>query len=429
MADVITVFTVAVTIIAVGFLANLIFKKTGFPDTLFLILIGLIFGPILGLFSKENLLPVMPVFMALTLALILFQGGLNMNIYKLLSQSVRSTILAFSYVLSATFFTTLFGHFALGLRWIEALILGPMTAGTSSVVVIPLISKLNVPEEVKAVLSLESTLTDVLNVILVTVFLKIYLIGSFDVQIIFSQLVEKFILGIILGVIVGIIWIKILEIVRRQEYTYMLTLAALIMCYTGVEFLGGSGALSALAFGAILGMLLQYLNPTGEGLRFLDLAFGALLERLNLQYMHDLIEDIEKFRSFQSELTFLVRALFFLFLGLIYIPDITGVLYACIILGVNLLIRKLVVDISIYGSTLYEYRTFMTFMCGTGLANAVLSLIVYDELTMRQIAIASIYPLIVTNIIMVNNIITSLAPLLLKRRTQYSNIESSELQE
>ncbi|MBS7611760.1 cation:proton antiporter [Candidatus Bathyarchaeota archaeon] len=415
MTDVITVFTVAVTIITVGFLANLIFKKTGFSDTLFLILIGLIFGPIVGLFSREDLLLVMPVFTALTLALILFQGGLDVNIYAVLSQGIRSTILASLYVLSATFFTMLFGHFALGLRWIEALMLGPMTTGTSSIVVIPLVSKLNVADEVKAVLSLESTLTDVLNIILVTVFLEIYLIGSFDIRIIFSQLIEKFILGIVFGAIVGIIWIKILEIIRRQEYTYMLTLATLIMCYAGAEYLGGSGALSALAFGAMLGMLLQYLNPTEEGFRFLDLAFGTLLERLNLQHMHDLMESIEKFRSFQTELTFLVRAIFFLFLGLIYTPNIAGVIYAGAILGINLAIRKLAVDLSTYRSNLHEYGGFMTFMCGTGLAEAVLSLMVYNELTMRQIAIAPMYPLIVTNIIILNNIITSLAPLILKR--------------
>jgi cell volume regulation protein A len=300
MADVITVFTVAVTIVVVGFLTNIIFKKTGFPDTLFLILVGLVFGPILKLFSQENLLPVMPTFTALTLALILFQGGLNMNIYTLLSQSIRSTILAFSYVIFATFSTTLFGHFVLGLHWIEALILGPMTAGTSSVVVIPLISKLNVPEEVKTILSLESTLTDILNIVLVTVFLELYLMGSFDVRTILSSLTAKFTFGAIFGAIVGIIWIKILEVVREQEYTYMLTLAALVMCYAGVELLGGSGALSALAFGLMLGMLLQYLNPDERGFRYLDLIIGTLLEHLNLQYMHNLMESIKRFKAFQG---------------------------------------------------------------------------------------------------------------------------------
>jgi cell volume regulation protein A len=418
MADVITVFTVAVTIVVVGFLTNIIFKKTGFPDTLFLILVGLVFGPILKLFSQENLLPVMPTFTALTLALILFQGGLNMNIYTLLSQSIRSTILAFSYVIFATFSTTLFGHFVLGLHWIEALILGPMTAGTSSVVVIPLISKLNVPEEVKTILSLESTLTDILNIVLVTVFLELYLMGSFDVRTILSSLTAKFTFGAIFGAIVGIIWIKILEVVREQEYTYMLTLAALVMCYAGVELLGGSGALSALAFGLMLGMLLQYLNPDERGFRFLDLIIGTLLEHLNLQYMHNLMESIKRFKAFQDEITFLVRVLFFLFLGLIYIPNVVGIVYAGIILGINLAIRKLAVNISTYKSNLHGYRTFMTLMCGTGLANAVLSLNVYNELTIHQVAIAPLYPLIVTNIIMINNVITSLASLMLKRHLQ-----------
>ena len=418
MADVITVFTVAVTIVVVGFLANIIFKKTGFPDTLFLILVGLVFGPILKLFSQENLLPVMPTFTALTLVLILFQGGLNMNVYTLLSQSIRSTILAFSYVIFATFSTTFFGHFLLGLNWIEALILGPMTAGTSSVVVIPLISKLSVPEEVKTILSLESTLTDILNIVLVTVFLEIYLMGSFDIRSILSSLAAKFMFGIIFGAIVGIIWIKILEVIREQEYTYMLTLAALVMCYAGVELLGGSGALSALAFGLMLGMLLQYLNPDERGSRFLDLIIGTLLERLNLQYMHNLMESIKRFKAFQDEITFLVRVLFFLFLGLIYIPNVVGIAYAGVILGINLAIRKLAVNVSTYKSDLHEYRTFMTLMCGTGLANAVLSLNVYNELTIHQVAIAPLYPLIVTNMIMINNVITSLAPLMLKRHLQ-----------
>jgi len=418
MADVITVFTVAVTIVVVGFLANIIFKKTGFPDTLFLILVGLVFGPILKLFSQENLLPVMPTFTALTLVLILFQGGLNMNVYTLLSQSIRSVILAFSYVIFATFSTTFFGHFLLGLNWIEALILGPMTAGTSSVVVIPLISKLSVPEEVKTILSLESTLTDILNIVLVTVFLEIYLMGSFDIRSILSSLATKFMFGIVFGAIVGIIWIKILEVVREQEYTYMLTLAALVMCYAGVELLGGSGALSALAFGLMLGMLLQYLNPDERGSRFLDLIIGTLLERLNLQYMHNLMESIKRFKAFQDEITFLVRVLFFLFLGLIYIPNVVGIAYAGVILGINLAIRKLAVNVSTYKSDLHEYRTFMTLMCGTGLANAVLSLNVYNELTIHQVAIAPLYPLIVTNMIMINNVITSLAPLMLKRHLQ-----------
>ena len=178
MVEAITVFSIAGAIIAIGFLANLLFKKTGLPDTLFLIVIGIILGPVFLVFPREEMLPITPFLTTLTLMVILFEGGLNMEIFKVISQSFRAAILAILYVLAASAFISLFGHFVLNLGWLEALMLGPLTAGTSSVVIIPLISKLKVNEEVGVTLSLESTITDVFNIVLVITLLQIYLGGS-----------------------------------------------------------------------------------------------------------------------------------------------------------------------------------------------------------------------------------------------------------
>ncbi|MEM2322745.1 MAG: cation:proton antiporter [Candidatus Bathyarchaeia archaeon] len=396
MVEISMVFAIAGVIIFVGFLANLIFKKITFPDILLLILTGIIFGPLLGLFTPEDFLPVTPTFAALALMLILFQGGLGMEIYTVLAQSFRATVLGFLYVIFATLFVSIFGHFILGLSWIEALILGPMTAGTSSVIIIPLVSRLNVSDDVKATLSLESTITDVLNIILVIVFLKMFLGGAVNIQETISSLFAKFAVGMMFGAIVGIVWVKILDVVGEQEYIYMLTLAVLLLCYAGTEFLGGGGTLSALVFGIILG---NYGKMKVLGVK------------VNSKLMPKLIETI---RDFQSEITFLVRAFFFVLLGLFYVPDLMGSIYAGSILAVNLALRNLSVRISTYKSELYKYRGFMTLTCGTGLANAVLSLTVYSELAVRQIPSASLYPLIVTNIIIMNNIITSLTPLIMR---------------
>lgn len=398
MVDISMVFTIAGVIIFVGFLANLIFKKTVFPDILLLISTGIIFGPLLRLFTPGDFLPVMPTFAALALMLILFQGGLGMEIYAVLAQSLRATVLGFLYVIFATLFVSIFGRFILGLSWIEALILGPMTAGTSSVIIIPLVSRLNVSDDVKATLSLESTITDVLNIILVIVFLKICLEGAVNLQETMSSLFARFAVGMMLGAIVGVIWVKILDVAGKQEYIYMLTLAVLLLCYAGTEFLGGSGALSALIFGMVLG---NY-----ERMKILGI-------KVNSKVMPKLVETI---KDFQGEITFLVRAFFFVLLGLLYVPDLMGSIYAGSILAVNLVLRNLSVRISTYKSELYKYRGFMTLMCGTGLANAVLSLTVYGELAARQIPSASLYPLIVTNIILINNVITSLTPLIMRGR-------------
>ncbi|MEM1581865.1 MAG: cation:proton antiporter [Candidatus Bathyarchaeia archaeon] len=397
MTSVMLVFTVTGMIITIGFLANVIFKKTGFPDILFLILIGVIFGPILRLFSTEDLLPITPIFATLSLMLILFKGGLNLEIKTALSQSVRAVSLGFLYVIFATLFVSVFSHLFLGLDWIEAFILGPMTAGTCSVVIIPLMSKLKVPEEVKAILSLESTITDVFNIILTMIFLQVYLKGTVNLQEAMSSLITRFAVGVMLGAIIGMFWIKVLEVAKKQEYTYMLTLAALILGYAGTEFLSGSGPLSALVFGMMLG---NY-----ERIRSLGLKINAA----------SLPTTIKKIKDFHDEISFLVRALFFMILGLIYMFDLFGLACACVIMISNLIFRYLAIEIVTRDSHLYKYRKFMTLMCGTGLANATLSLIVYNEMLKLQIPIAALYPLIITNIIIVNNTITALTPLILKK--------------
>ena len=294
MTEALTIFAVVGAIIAVGFLSNALFKKTGFPDTLFLMLIGIILGPLLGVFLREEMLPFTPFLTTLTLMMILFEGGLNMEIYKVLSQSIRATILGVLYVLAAMAFVALFGYFVLGLGWLEALLLGPMTAGTSSVVIIPLVSKLSINEEVGVTLSLESTITDVLNIVLVITFLQMYISGLVSVAEVASTIVTRFAVGALLGFLVGLVWIKVLGITKKQEFTYMLTIAALILCYVASEILGGSGSLSALLFGLVLGNYSEI--------------YSVFSKKTGLGYM---TESKSNLRRIQGELSFLIRAFFF----------------------------------------------------------------------------------------------------------------------
>lgn len=400
MTEALSIFAVVGAIIAVGFLSNALFKKTGFPDTLFLMLIGIILGPLLGVFLREEMLPFTPFLTTLTLMMILFEGGLNMEIYKVLSQSLRATILGVLYVLAAMAFVTLFGYFVLGLGWLEALLLGPMTAGTSSVVIIPLVSKLSISEEVGVTLSLESTITDVLNIVLVITFLQMYISGFVTVSQVASTIVTRFAVGALLGFLVGLVWIKVLGITKKQEFTYMLTIAALILCYVASEILGGSGSLSALLFGLVLGNYSE--------------VYSVFSKKTGLGYM---TESKNNLKHIQGELSFLIRAFFFVFLGLIYLPQLLGVLFAGVIVATNLVFRYAAVTVSTFKSEMFKHRRFMTMMCGTGLANAALSVLVYNTLTTQGAPApqAYLYPLIVANIIIINNIVTSIAPIIWKQ--------------
>jgi len=404
MVDAISVFSIVGAIIGVGFLANLLFKKIGLPSSLFLISIGIILGPVLKMFSPMDVDPITPFLTTLTLMMILFEGGLNMDIYKVISQSFRAAILAILYVSSAAAFVTLFAHFLLGFQWLEALMLGPITAGTSSVVIIPLVSKLDINKEVEVTLSLESTITDVLNIVLVLTILQTYVSGLVDIPQTLITIVGKFAIGAVLGAVMGILWIRILYVVKKEEYTYMLTLGVLIGCYATSETLGGSGPLTALLFGLMLGNYREI--------------FKTLRVKLDLGYLSDIKNFVKRT---QGELAFLIRAFFFVFLGLIYgigegaFPIWLSVLIAVVIVSVNLVFRHAAATIATWRSDMFQYRRFMTFMCGIGLANATLSILLYRELS-PTVTYAYLYPAIATNVIIVTNIITSIAPFLVKLR-------------
>jgi len=308
------------------------------------------------------------------------------------------------YIVSAATFVTLFAHFLLGFQWLEALMLGPMTAGTSSVVIIPLVSKLDISKDVEVTLSLESTITDVLNIVLVLAILQTYVGGLVDIQQTLITILGKFAIGAVLGAVVGIVWIRVLYLIRKEEYTYMLTLGVLIGCYAASETFGGSGPLAALLFGLMLGNDREI--------------FKTLRVRLNLGYL----SEIKSFmKRTQGELSFLIRAFFFVFLGLIYgvgrgeFPIWLGILIAVLIVAVNLVFRHVATTVATWRSDMFQYRRFMTFMCGTGLANATLSILLYRELS-PTLSYAYLYPVIATNIIIVTNIITSIAPFLIRLR-------------
>jgi len=92
MVDASLVFAVVAGIIIIGFTGELFFKKTGIPIYIFLILVGIIIGPIFGIFSREPLLPVLGLFAELTLLMVLFYGGIGMRFDAVLKGGGRAFI-------------------------------------------------------------------------------------------------------------------------------------------------------------------------------------------------------------------------------------------------------------------------------------------------------------------------------------------------
>ena len=66
--------------IFLGVAGESFFKKTGIPDIAFLMILGVIIGPLLGIIQPEAVVEVVPYFAALALIIIMFDGGLNLDL-------------------------------------------------------------------------------------------------------------------------------------------------------------------------------------------------------------------------------------------------------------------------------------------------------------------------------------------------------------
>jgi cell volume regulation protein A len=354
-------FLVAGIIIILGFLGEEFFNRTSIPDSILLLLFGVLLGPIFQLFAHEELLAITPYFAALALIIILFDGGLNMDIREALKNSPRAFVLAIVGWILNVIVTAALCKFLLGWRLLNGLLLGSIIGGGSSIIVIALIRKLKVTEKIETVLSLESILTDVLCTVGAFTAINILLqevseegvSGAIDLYAALGSVGLAFGVGILVGLGFGVAWLVILEKIKGKPNAYMLTLAVLFLTFVVTTNLGGNGALSALFFGLIVGNS----RPIARLLKF-----------------RTTVSIDNSVRDFHCQISFLIRSFFFVFTGLLFsFSSFTSVIIGLVLSFTFLGIRFVVVKMAAVKSELHEYETLMTVMFPRGLAAAVLA--------------------------------------------------------
>jgi len=369
-------------VIFLGVAGEAFFKKTGIPDVAFLMILGVIIGPVLGIIQPEAVIQIVPYFAAVALIIIMFDGGLNLDLKQLVKTAHFSFTLAIlGFILSVTI-ATLAVHYALDWSWIESILLGTIVGGSSSVIVFGLVRNIRISEETKNMLSFESALTDILSTIIAFILFEAILLGQFDLQVLEETLGRAIVVGLVLGFGVGIPWMYVSTKLGNAQHAYMLTLGILFVLFFLANSFGESGALTALVFGLMLG------NRS-------HLA-GILKFKLPRIELDD---------PTHNQITFLVRSFFFVFVGLM--ASLGQYEYA--ILGVGITIAIYVGRIIVTKTTLTKRfslldRMVTRSMIPRGLAAAVLATF---PLTLG-LPNAEAYPQIIFFIILTSVIITTI---------------------
>ncbi len=287
------VLLAAGVVVFLGVAGEAFFKKTGIPDVAFLMILGVIIGPILGIIQPDAVIQVVPYFAALALIIIMFDGGLNLDIKHIIKTAHFAFTLAILGFILSVVLVTFGAHYVLGWFWLESILLGAIVGGSSSAIVFGLVRNIRISEETKSMLSFESALTDILSTIVAFILFEAVLVGQFDLQTLQETLGRAIVVGLVLGFGVGIPWMYVSTKLANAQHGYMLTLGILFVLFFLANSFGESGALTALVFGLMLG----------------NKSHLARILRFKLP-------KIEMDDPTHNQLTFLVRSFFFVFVGL-----------------------------------------------------------------------------------------------------------------
>ncbi|MFC2034434.1 cation:proton antiporter [Chloroflexota bacterium] len=284
------------------FLAHLftsIFSRTRIPDVILLIIIGVSVGPLLGLITPMEFGIVGPILTTITLIIILFESGTALKLY-----SIQAALRGAMTLAPLSFFSTMgvVGGLSLWLTDLEVLpafILGAIVGSTSETVIIPLVKQLKIRRDTETLLSVESSINDVLSIIITVALVGAYELGEFNIASLFSDLIASFIVALVFGFIAAFIWSTLLNKIRAIKNAMFTTPAFVFIMFGIIETLGFSGAIFALAFGVTIGNI--------ESIRFPFFKTDPSKEPAGFN---------ETEKVFFSEVAFLLKTFFFVYLGI-----------------------------------------------------------------------------------------------------------------
>ncbi len=352
------VFFVLGLTILIGFLALILFERTRISQVLILISFGFLLGPLLHIVDatpSSIIVSILPFISTLALIVLLFDAGLSIDIFSVaraIPKSTLFTVLAFSLsVVLVALFTSAILHWPM----LQGILLGAVTGGTSSAIVIAMIERARIGEDTKSLLTVESTLTDALCIIVAVITLQLIIANvPPDLISVASLLFSAFSVALIVGTVCAVLWIALVTRFAMSKYSYMLTMALVFGMYAVAEALHGNGGFTVFIFGMVLGNSRE---------------LGALL-RIGRDFAVSPIISL-----FQEEITFFVRTFFFVYLGLLLSPSYFTPFVLIVSLGLLCLfiIARLAISKAVLPHLNPQDRWTVVAMLPRGLAAAVLA--------------------------------------------------------
>ena len=344
------------------YISGLFYTRTRIPDIVWVLGFGILLGPVLGFFDKELFISISPLMSTVALSIILFDAGINVDITLLIRAMSKATVLSvttiFSVILAVGYSLNYFLPSSFTVY--QGMLLGAMIGGTSTIAVYSILSELGriVPdiESTQIILMMESVISDPVCIISSITLIRMIMMPSVSIGESLIAILYTFVLSSVFGLFVGLLWAEVLDRLRGRSLYYIMTMAILFPAYIIAEHVigKGGGPMAALTFGLMISN------------------YGYFARRFGIT--RDMKIDKVRLREFHEEITFLIKAFFFVYVGLIATISVEYVRIGVGVLGLILLIRGVVV--TLVGRALNftrQEKVFSTLIYASGLPAFVMS--------------------------------------------------------
>jgi len=350
--------------LAAGMTAQAVARHLRLPGIVLLLGAGFVTGPDgAGLIRPQLLGEMLPMLIGFAVAVILFEGGMNLEIKRLRRSATSIRRLITIGALVTWIGGALAARWSMGWSWQLSLLFGSLVIVTGPTVINPLMRRLRVRRRVATILEAEGVLIDAVGAITAVVALEVA-INAAD----FSHGVEELLLrlgfGSLLGVAFGLLTAGLLRWhhLVPEGLENMLTLALVLAVFQFSDaVLAESGIVVVTLAGLVVGNVKTHA--------------------------------LEDLRDFKEQLTTLLIGMLFVILAadvrLAEIIDL-GWRGAATVAALMLIVRPLNVAVSTFGTEVTgRERAFLAWMAPRGIVSAAVASLFAQQLGARGVAEAS----------------------------------------
>jgi len=279
-----SIFVIAVLVAVVCQMAS---SKMKFPPIFLWLVAGMALGPYgIHLLHPELVEPALHTLIELGLAVILFEGGLNLNLKSLKEHGwVVGRLLIFG-PLFAIVIGGAAAQILTGISWPLALLFGALVSVGGPTVITPILRQVRMDREISHILSSEAMLVDAVGAILAIVMLQVVLSPSPDAAMTMQAVIVKLSVGAVFGFGGGWLLSRLLKtnLVEDIEVRTIFTLASVWGLFLLADGISSQAGLLAV------------------------LVAGATMQKMELP-------DIQRLRHFKGSLSILLISVLFVLLA------------------------------------------------------------------------------------------------------------------